>query len=230
MLDNITFIDLVALMRITPESTVERFGGLINSSFFDASNILGSLKQKGLVDFITQFPSQSAITVTDQGKQLIAEVQQKDTTPFDALDLSILHQLSNGNRTLPELTGAVNVTTKDLAMHLHKLSVQQFISFELRNGNMNIMLTEKGFLRVKEGIPASEAQAQQPASQQNAASVQTAQAMTTPGAKPIPKTAEDLKNLETQIISGQKQKRTLILAAVIIVVIALAALYFTNIL
>ena len=103
MLDNITFIDLVALTRITSDSTVERFGGLINSSFFDASNILGTLKQKGLVDFITQFPSQSAITVTEQGKALIEEVQEKSTLPFDKLDLEILVTISSGSKTLPDL-------------------------------------------------------------------------------------------------------------------------------
>src|SRR5271167_4142556 len=121
MLDNINFIDLVALMRLTPDSTVERFGGLINSSFFDASNILGSLKQKGLVDFITQFPSQSAITVTEQGKQLITEAQEKAATTVDKLDMEILSQISKGNKTLQDLSTVVNVTSKDLAMHLNKL-------------------------------------------------------------------------------------------------------------
>ncbi|MDE1870723.1 MAG: hypothetical protein KGI06_00600 [Candidatus Micrarchaeota archaeon] len=166
MQDNINFIDLVALMRITPDSTVERFGGLINSSFFDASNILGSLKQKGLVDFVTSFPSQSSISVTESGKQLITEAQEKATVPFDTLDMEILEQISSGKRTLQDLTAVVNVTSKDLALHLHKLSVQQFLAYELRNGNMIVTLTEKGFLRVRQGMPKAEQQAQDAASTQ----------------------------------------------------------------
>lgn len=153
MLDTITFVDLVALTRITPDSTVEKFGGLINSSFFDASNILGTLKQRNLIDFVTSFPSQSAITVTDQGKQLIAEAQERAASPFDTLDMEILIQLSKGNRSLPEVNAEVNVTSKDLAVHLYKLSQQQFLSYELRNGSMTMTLTEKGFLRVREGVP-----------------------------------------------------------------------------
>ncbi len=230
MLDNITFIDLVALMRITPDSTVERFGGLINSSFFDASNILGTLKQKGLVDFITQFPSQSTITVTEQGKQLIAEVQQKATSPFDKLDMEILKKISDGNKGLPDLTSSVNVTTKDLAIHLQKLSTQQFLSYELRNGIMTLMLTEKGFLTVKEGVPRSEVPMQQP----QVVSPVTGPAMGEPeeesGTSLLdqpdiqkyapPKTDEEVKALEAKILREKKMDQ-MILAAIIIVIAAI---------
>jgi len=234
MLDNITFIDLTALMRITPDATVERFGGLINSSFFDASNILGTLKQKGLVDFITQFPSQSAITVTDEGKKLIAEVQERAANPFDELDHTILTQLSKGNRTLVDLSANVNVTSKDLAVHLNKLSVQQFISYELRNGNMTINLTEKGFLRVKEGVPPSEVPAQQVAGatgavQPNAAtpSAKATAGPTVVGIK-IPSTPEEFMALETKIMNDEKTRSMAIFAAIIIFVLIFVLLYFLH--
>jgi hypothetical protein len=228
MLDNINFIDLVALTRITPDATVERFGGLINSSFFDASNILGSLKQKGLVDFITQFPSQSAITVTEQGKQLIADAQQKSTAPFDKLDMEIITQISNGMKALPDLTSNVNVTSRDLAMHLYKLSVQQFISYELRNGNLDLTLTEKGFLSVKEGKPSSDAQVQQAAAagqteQQPPEKAQdaTESLLEHPDIKKYaPKTDEELKALEAKILREKRMDR-LILVAIIIVIAAI---------
>lgn len=232
MLDNITFIDLTALMRITPDATVERFGGLINSSFFDASNILGTLKQKGLVDFVTQFPSQSAITVTEEGKKLIAEVQEKAATPFDELDHTILLQLSKGNRTLPDLTNNVNVTSKDLAVHLQKLSVQQYISFELRNGNMAINLTEKGFLLVKEGMPAGMAQQQTPTTPGQAqpgtgAPAKAPASQTNQGIK-IPTTPEELMALEAKILTDQKTRSIAIFAVIIIVVIIVAILYLAH--
>ncbi len=245
MLDNITFVDLVSLTRITPDSTVERFGGLINSSFFDASNILGTLKQKGLVDFITSFPSQSAISVTEQGKQLIAEVQQKSTTPFDTLDMAILVQLSNGKRSLQDLTGGVNVTSKDLATHLYKLSIQQFLSYELRNGNMNITLTEKGFLRVKEGIPRDAQGAMQPpgVAQQpvtNSSGMGMQPSMDQSGmpdmsatqsqdpAAGAPKTEMELKALEIKIMHSKRVRAMLVFVIVVIIVIAVFYLYLTH--
>lgn len=236
MLDNITFIDLTALMRITPDATVERFGGLINSSFFDASNILGTLKQKGLVDFVTQFPSQSAITVTDEGKKLIAEVQERATNPFDELDHTILTQLSKGNRTLTDLTANVNVTSKDLAVHLNKLAVQQFISYELRNGNMTINLTEKGFLRVKEGMPPSEMPPAQavagtattiPPNKAAPAAPGTA-GPTVAGIK-IPSTPEELMALEKKILTDEKTRSMAIFAAIIIFVIIFVILYLLGV-
>ena len=155
MQDTINFIDLVALSRITPEATVERFGGLINSSFFDASNILGTLKQKGLVDFITSFPNPSTLTVTQDGRQLLDEAHQKSASPVDPLDMAVLAELSSGRRNLPDLASGVNVTPKDLALRLYKLSEQKFLSYELRNGSVNMALTEKGFLQVKDGAAAA---------------------------------------------------------------------------
>jgi len=146
---SVNFIELVALSRITADSTAERFGSLINSSFFDASNILATLKQKGLVDFVTAFPTQSTLKVTDGGNELLARARKKSTEPLDALDMAIMMQLSVGRRSLVDLNGSVNVTQKDLALHLFKLEAQQQVSFELANANMNIYLTEKGFLAVR---------------------------------------------------------------------------------
>jgi hypothetical protein len=241
-LDNITFVDLVALTRITPEATVERFGGLINSSFFDASNILGTLKQKGLVDFITQFPSQSAINVTEQGKQLISEVQEKSSAPFDTLDMAVLLQLADGKRSLPDLSTGVNVTPKDLATHLYKLSVQQYISYEIRNGNMNLTMTEKGFLRVKEGMPKP-GEAQQPQQPQSAMTgAMAAQQFQAPSAAPQIQgtqerrpetqapaaTPEEVKSLETRIQGEKKLKSLVTIVVIVLLVIVLSLLYFEH--
>ena len=221
MLDNINFVDLVALTRITPESTVEKFGGLINSSFFDASNILGTLKQKGLVDFVTSFPSQSAITVTEQGKSLIDETKQKSEAPLDTLDMTVLLQLSNGKHNLADLNGAVNITPKDLAIRLYKLSLQQFVSYELRNGNMDISMTEKGFLKVKEGINApvgsigQAAAAQQTVPQDPAAASATAQ-----------KPPQDINQIQAKIMRTKRTKCILVFAIMLIAVLVILYLSF----
>jgi hypothetical protein len=232
MLDTINFVDLIALSRITPEATVERFGGLINSSFFDASNILGTLKQKGLVDFVTSFPTQSSITLTVDGKQLLDDAKQKSTLPLDTLDMAVLIELSNGKRNLQDLANGVNVTPKDLAMHLFKLSDQQFVSYELRNGNVAMALTEKGFLQVKTGAPVSSAQVQQPQpvqadQNQYVAPVGTSQPLEQMQPEP-PKTEQDLKQLETKIVNAKKMKSIIILVIIIIAVAALGYLYLTH--
>ncbi len=159
MPNEINFMDLTVLKRIKPDTTVEKFGGLINSSFFDASNALGTLKLKGLVDFTTYVPGQNAISVTEMGKKLIEEADSKEKMPFDQLDLAILTQLSTGKRNLADLSTAVNISSKDLAMHLYKLSEQQYLSADIRNGVMDMSLTEKGFMQAKAGMP-QQAQAQ----------------------------------------------------------------------
>lgn len=240
MLDTINFIDLIALSRITPESTVERFGGTINSSFFDASNILGTLKQKGLVDFVTSFPSQSALTVTEQGKQLLDEATDKAKTPFDTLDMAVIVQISNGKRYLQDISSGVNVTPKDLAMHLFKLSEQKYMSYELRNGNINMALTEKGFLAVKEGgntrmmqtgpMPQQQTQQQAQQSPNVQAMDNAAVTKTSTPQDNIPKNEEELKALETKIMAAKKNKAMMMYIAgiVIVLIVIFAYLYLAH--
>ena len=90
MPDEVNFVDIVALSRITPDTYAEKFGGMINSSFFDASNILATLRQKGLVDFTTSFPGQSAVTVTELGKKVMADAIAGTAAEFGHLDYAIL--------------------------------------------------------------------------------------------------------------------------------------------
>ncbi len=158
MTDEINFMDLMALKKLSPDSVVEKFGSLVNSSFFDASNMLGSLKIKGLVDFTTAVPGQNHIAITEMGKQLLSDAEAKAALQFDQLDLEILKNLSGGKRSINDITSTLNIRPKDLAMHINKLSVNQFLNAEFRNGNMDLMLTEKGFLQAKEGMPKKPAE------------------------------------------------------------------------
>lgn len=253
MQENINFIDLVALMRITPDSTVERFGGLINSSFFDASNILGSLKQKGLVDFVTSFPSQSSISVTEEGKKLIADAQEKAATQFDTLDMEILEQISSGKRNLSDLTAVVNVTSKDLALRLNKLSTQKFLAYELRNGNMGITLTEKGFLKVRQGMspqPQPSGEGNQTETPQGASGSSATPGQSSQIAANAPEGEETLldptqtflkqasmqmqqdtevKKIEDRILREKKMDRLIILAIIVVIAVLVAYLYILGI-
>jgi hypothetical protein len=240
MPDEINFVDLAALTRITPDSVVEKFGGVINSSFFDASSILATLKQKGMIDFTTAFPGQSAITITDLGKQLLNDAHDKANTPFDQLDFTILTQLSAGKRNVHELNQSVNVTPKDFALRVYKLAQNAYLSYDMRNGNVSIALTEKGFLQVKSGMAqpaAGAAQVEQMASQMMQQGVQQnpqeaqhmgagAPQMQDPAkASPI----NNLAELQEKIRAGRKLQwkyvvSIVVVAAVIVVVYALMLL------
>ncbi|MEM0149309.1 MAG: hypothetical protein QXW10_00220 [Candidatus Micrarchaeaceae archaeon] len=175
MADEPNFIDLFALTRITPQTVVEKFGTSINSSFFDASNILGGLKIKGLIDFTTVFGGQNSVAITDLGHKLLDEATAKVNLPLDHLDIAILVQLSGGKRSLNDLTDTLNILPKDLSMHLYKLMQQSYLSAEFRNGILNLMLSEKGFMQAKAGLPPVSApapatqvqQPTQPSMQQN---------------------------------------------------------------
>ncbi len=151
-----TFVDLFALTKITPGLVTDKFGPALNSSFFDASNILGGLKIKGLADFSASL-GDNEITVTDAGKLLLAEAEKKSSEPADALDSKILSLLANSKRSVDELATAINITQRDLALHLYKLVKQNYANAEFRNGIMEVVLTEKGFMQENSGAKANDA-------------------------------------------------------------------------
>ena len=120
-------------------------------------------------------------------------------------------------------------------MHLYKLSTQQFLSYELRNGNMMLTLTEKGFLWVKEGAPGSAAQ---PAAQQGttdaAASPQPEAAnslLNNPDIQKYspPKTDDELKALETKILNQKRIDKLIIAVIVIVMAVVVFYLYVVGI-
>ncbi len=147
MPEEITFLELAGLLKITPNMALERFGSAINSSIFDASNLAGTLKQHGLIDFTAYYPGPNEMLITDAGKALIAEADSKAAEPFDNLDDAILLQLSGGKRMPVELQNTMNLRPKDLALRLYKLTKQGFIIYELKSGGVDLMLTESGFLK-----------------------------------------------------------------------------------
>lgn len=151
MAEDITFNDLVALSRIGPDTTVEKYGGLINSSFFDSANVLGTLSQKKLISFTTSPGGQNPITVTDTGKQLLANAAERANADVDNLDLTILIQIKGGKKAPSEVATSMNVSSMDLAMHLNRLQKQGYISYEFRSGNLALSLSEKGFSLASSG-------------------------------------------------------------------------------
>jgi hypothetical protein len=240
MSDEINFLDLLTLSKVGPDTVVEKFSSITNSSFFDASNILGALKIKGMIDFTTSFPGQSVVHVTDAGTQLLAEAVEKAREPFDQLDDEIIFQLSRGKRSLTDISGAVNIRGRDLAMHLYKLMVQQYVSAAMKNGSVDISLTEKGFLNARKEPPgkqtepeqaaAQPVQAAQPANvQQQAQKTPASQAVAQPAAKKVAEKKPEMDYI-SKIIAQRKKKKQLTMVAVVavIVVVVVLAFYFLN--
>ena len=155
VIEDINFMDVACLMRIGPETVMEKFGGLINTSFFDASTIAGTLKQKGLIEFTNDYPGPNGMLVSQQGKALLNEAETRSAEPFDTLDASILQQMSGGKRLPMELGSSLNIRSKDLAMRLYKLYKQNYIIYDLKNGSVELLLTEGGFLKIKNMTPST---------------------------------------------------------------------------
>ncbi len=245
MPDEINFFDLVTLMKIKPGITVERYGGLINSSFFDGAKVLGTLQQKKLISLSTAMPDQNPITVTDVGKQLITEADDRANQEFDHLDLEILVQVSKGKSTPEDLGKTVNVRPKDLAMHLYRLSKQDYVTYELASGTVNIMLTEKGFSQSKTGMPVKP---QPQTAQQAVAAGGPATALpqppemmamqqatggsrtpNDPNSSPAAAPTKEETNAEAPAAPpSHKRRNTIIIFVVLVAIAAVGYLYYTH--
>ncbi len=230
MPDEITFMDLASLLQITPNTPLEKLGSALNASIFDASNVAGSLKQKGLIEFTAYYPGPNSITITNAGKLLVAEAEGKASEPFDRLDETILFQLSGGKRIPIELQNTINIRPRDLALRLYKLNRQEFVIYELKNGGVDIMLTEKGFLNTRKAqtFPSPEGQAEQPA-------YPTQQPQAIPVQQPSTETQQQVQATPAppphQAARAQSGKGPLIAAviAVVIIIAILVIAYYEHI-
>ncbi|VVB57940.1 Uncharacterised protein [Candidatus Anstonella stagnisolia] len=144
-MNELTFLDLAVLLKIDTESTVEKFGSSINTSFFETANLLGTMKLKGYLDIMSSVGGLSRVVLTDAGASILTVANEKSREPIDALDTSILSTLASGVRDLEGISNAINIRQGDLAYHLQKLSVQQYIDYTLRSAKIYVSLTEKGF-------------------------------------------------------------------------------------
>lgn len=251
MTDEITFMDLAALLKITPNTPLEKLGSALNASIFDASNLAGTLKQKDLISFTTNYPGPNSITITDTGQALLKEADSKSTAPIDALDESLLTQLSGGKRLPIELQHTLSIRPRDLAMRLYKLNKQDLIIYELKNGGAELLLTEQGFLHAKGGAVKQPPVAPQSATQypnlQSAPSVMQAgmSSPTSPKAQQIPGTSmpplqtakPDADVFHPGLMPGVHPDRgrmgkllPMIVVAVILVIIVIGLLFYQHIL
>ena len=140
------FGDILILQRIDKDTVVERFGSRINASFFEAANLLGTLKLKGFVDIVSS-PGLSKVSITEEGKAVLEMAQRKAREVFDALDLSVLKAVAKGAKDATGVEEMLNIRSSDLAFRLNKLLVQGFIDYDMRRSRVSVALTAEGFKR-----------------------------------------------------------------------------------
>lgn len=181
-MDDLNYLDLIILKKIDADSTVEKFGTQINTSFFETANILGTLKVKGLIEIETSIGGASPVRLTDEGKETIEHASRKASEEIDGLDRAVLSSLGSGIRDLPTLAGAMNIRSKDLAFHLNKLKVSDYLDYDVRSGKIFLSLTEKGF-NLTGGVRANVPKPQEtsaPAQEAGTAAAQLKQAESVP--------------------------------------------------
>lgn len=147
-MEELSFLDLVILQRIEPGTVIERFGPKINSSFFEAANILGTLKQKGYIDFKSSYPGPSEVEVTGLGARMIEVADEKAKEAVDELDIAILKSIVSGHKDPDEIKEELNIRGGDLALHIHKLVKQDLASYTIKGGKISLSVTEDGFKKV----------------------------------------------------------------------------------
>ena len=144
-MNELTFLDLVILKKIDSESTVENFGSLINTSFFESANLLGTMKIKGYISIESSIGGTSRLTITDAGNGILALCEQRIHEPIEPLDNAILHALAGGAKELEAMQTSLNIRGADLAYHINKLISQGFMDYSVRSAKVYFVLTEQGF-------------------------------------------------------------------------------------
>jgi len=160
-MDELSFLDLAILKKVDADSSVEKFGSLINTSFFETANLLGTIKIKGYINIESSVGGVSRVSLTEAGNNLLAAAKQRAEEPIDALDNAALQALAGGAKGLDSLAAKLNIRSSDLAFHLNKLVAQGFIDYEIRSAKVSFVLTEKGF-NTAGGVRVQQTLGQQP--------------------------------------------------------------------
>ncbi|MEM3781430.1 MAG: hypothetical protein QXT43_00505 [Candidatus Micrarchaeaceae archaeon] len=227
-LNTVSFLDVACISKINSDSTLEKFGSIINASVFDAANIAGTLKQKGLVTFSSGFPGPTGMQLTDAAKNLLNDLAARSAEPLDNLDDEILQQLAGGKRMPTELQSAISIVPKDLAYRIYKLYKQNMLNYELKNGNVELLLTEQGFLRAKSAKPlqapaaaASGLQAGTDTAQQGAA--QFAGPQQAGQATAAEQQAGEVSQIQNELPKPKKSKLPLVALLIVLLIVIVAA-------
>jgi len=144
-MDELNFLDLAILKKVDSEASVERFGSIINTSFFETANLLGTVKIKGYVNIESSVGGISKVTLTEAGSALLSVAEQRAKEPIEPLDNAILHALAGGAKELDALQSSLNIRSGDLAFHIGKLVAQGLMDYSVKSAKVSFVLTEAGF-------------------------------------------------------------------------------------
>lgn len=144
-MNELTFLDLVILKKVDADSSVEKFGSIINTSFFETANLLGTVKIKGYINIESSVGGISKVIKTDAGEGILALAAKKASEPVEPLDNALLHAVAGGAKELGALQSALNVRSGDLTYHINKMVEQGFMDYEVRSAKVSFVLTELGF-------------------------------------------------------------------------------------
>lgn len=144
MSDDLEFIDIALLKRIDEETTVEGFGSKISSTFFEAANLLGTLKIKGLIEIHSAIGN-SPVLITEKGKLLLKELDMYSEVELTKTDLAVLGSIRGGMKDPKQVEAALNIKSSDIAYAIYKLVRKGLVDYKVRNAAVEIMLTTQGF-------------------------------------------------------------------------------------
>jgi len=144
-MNELNFLDLAILKKVDAEASVERFGSIINTSFFETANLLGTVKIKGYINIESSLGGISRVALTEAGSALLLVAEQRAKEPIEPLDNAILHALAGGAKDLDALQSKLNIRSGDLAFHINKLVAQSFMDYSVRSAKVEFVLTETGF-------------------------------------------------------------------------------------
>ncbi|MEM3364652.1 MAG: hypothetical protein QXS93_04045 [Candidatus Micrarchaeia archaeon] len=144
MSDEIEFIDVALLEKIDAETTVEGFGSKISSTFFEAANLLGTLKIKGLIEIHSAIGN-SPVLLTEKGKLLLKDFEANAEAEIGKIDLAVLGSVRGGLRDPKKVEAALNINGKDIAYSIYRLAKKGYLEYKVRNGSVELVLTTRGF-------------------------------------------------------------------------------------
>jgi len=142
---DINFLDVILISRVDNETTLENYGGKINTSFFEAANLMGLLKVKGLVMFEQSIGGKSPVKLTDKAVTVLNLMKERSEEGITNLDKAILNAIADGATNHIAIESVVNVASFDVALHLYKLYTTSKIEYTISSGKLTIRLTEKGY-------------------------------------------------------------------------------------
>lgn len=168
-MNELTFLDIAILKKVDAESSVEKFGSIINTSFFETANLLGTVKIKGYINIESSVGGISRVTMTDAGNSILSVADARSKEPVEPLDNAMLHAVAGGSRELDSLQQSLGIRSADLAYHINKLVSQGFMDYEVKSAKVYFVLTEMGFnatggVRVQQTLAAPAQGQAQPSS------------------------------------------------------------------